>query len=54
MTDVLVLFLIVGFFAACLSYVRWCDRIIGPDPTELGDLADDEPVSRLERDEVAR
>ena len=54
MTDVLVLFLIAGFLAACLAYVQWCDRIIGPDPTDLDDLEDDEQASGLERDAVAR
>ena len=29
------LLLITAFFAVCLAYVWWCDRIIGPDePTE--------------------
>jgi len=33
MKDLVVLFLIAGFFAACVAYVGWCDRIIraGPD-----------------------
>jgi hypothetical protein len=55
MKDVLVLFLVVGFFAACVEYVRWCDRIIGPDPMDLGDEAEEATtVSPLERDAVAR
>ena len=32
MRDVLMLILIVAFFALCIAYVAWCDRIIGPDP----------------------
>jgi hypothetical protein len=35
MRDVLILLLIAGFFALCIAYVWWCDRIIGPDPTPL-------------------
>jgi hypothetical protein len=31
MRDVVVLALIVAFFALCAAYVQWCDRIIGPD-----------------------
>ena len=35
MRDILMLLLIAAFFAVCLAYVWWCDRIIGPDePTE--------------------
>ena len=36
MRDVLMLVLIAAFFALCIAYVAWCDRIIGPDPVELG------------------
>jgi hypothetical protein len=35
--DVVVLIVIVSFFALCALYVGWCDRIIGPD-----DLDDEE------------
>ena len=27
----MVLLLIAAFFATCIAYVSWCDRIIGPD-----------------------
>lgn len=36
MRDVLMMLLIAAFFAVCIAYVWWCDRIIGPDPAELG------------------
>ena len=36
MRDVLMLLLIAAFFAVCIAYVAWCDRIIGPDPAEAG------------------
>jgi hypothetical protein len=36
MTDVLMLLLILAFFALCLAYVWWCDRIIGPDSDDEG------------------
>ena len=29
MRDVVVLAVIVAFFALCVAYVWWCDRIIG-------------------------
>ena len=32
MSDVIVLALILAFFALCVAYVTLCDRIIGPDP----------------------
>ena len=31
MRDLLMLVLIAAFFAMCIAYVAWCDRIIGPD-----------------------
>ena len=39
------LLLIGAFFAVCVGYVWWCDRIIGPDAVEPS-AADDvvEPV----------
>jgi hypothetical protein len=40
MRDVLVLLLIAAFFAVCIAYVWWCDRIIGPDPVDLPDALD--------------
>jgi hypothetical protein len=55
MKDVLVLFLTAGFFAGCVAYVRWCDRIIGPDSMDLGDEAEEATTaSRFEPDAVAR
>jgi hypothetical protein len=37
MRDVVMLVVITAFFILCLAYVRWCDRIIGPDPVETSD-----------------
>jgi hypothetical protein len=37
MRDFLMLLLIAAFFAVCIAYVWWCDRIIGPDPADLSD-----------------
>ena len=31
MADVIFVAVICAFFALCVVYVRWCDRIIGPD-----------------------
>ena len=52
MRDVIVLAIIAAFFALCVAYVRWCDRIIGPDPdVDRDDDADDvaEPTDRRRR-----
>ena len=42
MRDVVVLAVITAFFALCVAYVWWCDRIIGPDPDVLDDHTVDE------------
>ena len=34
MRDLLMLLLTGAFFALCVAYVQWCDRIIGPDAAE--------------------
>jgi hypothetical protein len=34
MADLIFVSVLVGFFALCVAYLRWCDTIIGPD--ELG------------------
>jgi len=31
MTDLIVVLMTLAFFGLCHAYVRWCDRIIGPD-----------------------
>jgi hypothetical protein len=36
----------VGFFALAAGYVRFCDRVIGPDPVEHLDDRD-EPVETV-------
>lgn len=33
MGDVVALGVVVAFFAVMVAYVRWCDGIVGPDPT---------------------
>jgi hypothetical protein len=30
-TDILFIAITAAFIAVCVGYVRWCDRIIGPD-----------------------
>jgi hypothetical protein len=45
MKDVIVVAIIAVFFALCVAYVRWCDRIIGPDPDDLRDDDVDEPTA---------
>jgi hypothetical protein len=31
MADLLFIVLLIAFFALCVVYIQWCDRIIGPD-----------------------
>ena len=53
MRDVVVLAVITAFFALCVAYVWWCDRIIGPDPDRrCDDHAGDEPSPRADAEEV--
>ncbi len=35
MGDITMVLVILTFFFACIGYVTWCGRIIGPDPDEL-------------------
>ncbi len=51
MRDVIVLAIVAAFFALCVAYVRWCDRIIGPDPDDLRD--DDAPIAERSVDDAA-
>lgn len=39
MADVIFVSIIAAFFALCVVYLKWCDRIIGPD--EFGAERDD-------------
>jgi hypothetical protein len=34
MADVIFVAVICAFFALCVVYVRWCDRIIGSDDAD--------------------
>ncbi len=52
MADIVFVAIALAFFAICVLYVRWCDRIIGPDevaPVRSGDDAE----AFVEIDEVA-
>jgi hypothetical protein len=51
MRDIVMLVLIMAFFAVCIAYVRWCDRIIGPDPADLTD-EELEPAAAVEPERV--
>lgn len=42
MRDIVLVATVVAFFALAVMYVRWCDRIVGPDE---GDAANDAPVA---------
>ena len=49
MRDLVVLTIVAIFFALCAAYVRWCDRIIGPDPELPDEVAPtDAPAQREE------
>ena len=39
MADLVFVSVLVAFFALCVAYLKWCDRIIGPD--EFGAEHDD-------------
>ncbi len=39
MADLIFVSILIAFFALCVVYLRWCDRIIGPD--EFGTQRDD-------------
>ena len=44
MKDVVVIVTTLAFFVLCVAYIRWCDRMIGPDdvtlPVEMDDGVD--------------
>lgn len=40
MADLIFVSIIVAFFALCVLYLTWCDRIIGPD--EFGTERDED------------
>ena len=42
MADLIFVSITLGFFIVCTLYVRWCDRIIGPD-TSTGATEFEEP-----------
>ena len=49
MRDVLMTLLIAAFFAMCMAYVAWCDRIIGPDTAPTSDgRTDFGPIDMIE------
>ena len=39
MADLIFVSVLVAFFTLCVAYLKWCDRIIGPD--EFGAEHDD-------------
>ncbi len=44
MEDLLFVAATLASFGIGLAYVRFCDRIIGPDPTDVPIVADREPA----------
>jgi hypothetical protein len=48
MRDIMMLLLIAAFFALCVAYVYWCDRIIGPDPDVPTADGDEAPLDRVD------
>jgi hypothetical protein len=40
MRDVVFLAIATGFFGLCVAFVALCDRVIGPDATENGEVYD--------------
>jgi hypothetical protein len=39
--DVIFVAVICAFFALCVVYIRWCDRIVGPDGADPSVTSDD-------------
>ena len=52
MADVIFVAVICAFFALCVVYIRWCDRIVGPDEFTL-DPPVDAVASATHEQEVA-
>ena len=48
MADVLFVAIVVVFFAICVAYVSWCDRLVGPDPSADRSPADEAMTERAE------
>ena len=44
MADLLFILITLAFIAVCVGYVRWCDRIIGPDPAPAEEDRTEAPV----------
>lgn len=53
MRDVVMLAVIAAFFALCVAYVWWCDRIIGPDADVLDANSAADERARAEHAEVS-
>jgi|GEM_PF-1404599 hypothetical protein len=51
MTDVLFVALAVAFFAVCVGYVRFCDRIVasGPEPADKASAESDRELAESPR-----
>jgi hypothetical protein len=51
MTDVLFVALAVAFFALCVGYVRFCDRIVasGPEPADKASAESDRELAESPR-----
>ena len=47
MEDLLFVLATLGFFALGLAYIRFCDGIIGPDPTDGPAAAEPAPEREL-------
>ena len=53
MADVIFVAVICAFFALCVAYVRWCDRIIGPDMTSPTVAGEPDHDADLDSDRAA-
>ncbi len=53
MADSIYIAIALAFFALCALYVRWCDRIIGPDVFEADRPDDIDAVPAAAVEEVA-
>ncbi len=47
MKDVIVIAIVVAFFALCIGYVTWCERVVAAGSTDLhGHAAEHQVVGR--------
>lgn len=52
MGDLVMVGMVLVFFAVCVGYVRWCGSIIGPDPADDTPPTSEVPATATDRDDA--